>query len=241
MQHLLALANTEGTEGHWEGHEEWAWSFEGRWDRGNLCEGEKEQTTGWRCGSMKQRTGSMQTCPCSFSSSRLQFCACFCISPGRGHTRRHLRASHSSHLPLEYKVRDYQSCHTSVKMSHIQKREQEHVSLISYPTSFGYYKSARATLLHVPDVDQHIQLQLLPQEYKVLKFVINRWSVSKLYSYYLIFPTAEIPSWLLASNAFRPTSNISHSNKKSCCIRIAGSQHLKKHPGKKKKASLQSL
>lgn len=45
-------------------------------------------------------------------------------------------------------------------MGHIQKREQEHVSFISYPTSFGYYKSAQATLLYVPDVDQHIQLQL---------------------------------------------------------------------------------
>lgn len=116
-----------------------------------------------------------------------------------------------------------------------KKRKLEYVSLFSYLISFGYYKSARTTLLHVPDVDQHIQLQLLPQEYKVLKFVVNRWSVSKLYSYYLIFPTAEISSWLLASNAFRPTSNISHLSKKSCCIRIAGSQHLKEHPGKKQK------
>lgn len=141
--------------------------------------------------------------------------------------------SHSSHVPLQYKVRGYPSCHTLVKMGHIQKREQKHVSFISYPTSFGYYKSAWATLLHVPDVDQHIQLQLLPQEYKVLKFVVNRWSVLKLCSYYLIFPTAEIPNWLLASNAFRPMSNVSHLNKKSCCIRTAGSQYLKEHPGKK--------
>lgn len=103
LQHLLH--NTEGTEGHWEGHKVWAWSFEGMWDRGNLREGEKRQATSWRSGSVKQRTGSMQTCPCSFSSSRHQLYACFCFSPGRGHTRRHLGASHSSHLPLEYKVR----------------------------------------------------------------------------------------------------------------------------------------
>lgn len=169
------------------------------------------------------------------SSSRHWIYACFCFSLGRGHARRHLGASHSSHLLLEYKIRDYQSCHTLVKMGHTQKREQEHVSFISYPASFGYYKSARETLLHVPDVDQHIQIQLVPQEYKVLKPVINRWSVSKLYSYYLIFPTAEIPIWLLASNAFRPMSNVSHLNKKSCCIRISASQHLKGHPGKQKK------
>lgn len=202
MKHLLALANTEGTEGHWEGHKDWAWSFEGRWDRGNLCEGEKRQATGWRCGSTKQRTGSMQTCPCSSSSSTHWIYACFCFSSGRGHTRRHLGASHSSHSPLEYKVTGSQRCDTLVKMGHIQKREWEFLSFISYPASFGYYKSARARLLHVPNVEQHIQLQLLPQEYKVLKLVVNRWSVSKLYSYYLIFSRAEIPNWLLASNAF---------------------------------------
>lgn len=123
LQHLLALANTEGTEKHWEGHKVWAWSFEAMWDRGNLCEGEKRQATSWRCGSMKQRTGSMQTCPCSFFSSRHQLYACFCFSPGRGHTRRHLGASHSSHLPLEYKVRGYQSYHTLVKAGNVQEKK----------------------------------------------------------------------------------------------------------------------
>lgn len=132
-QHLLALASTEGTEGHWEGQKEWAWSFERRWDRGNLYEGKKRQATGQRCGSMKQRTGSMQPCPRSFSSSRHQLYACFSSSPVRGHTRRHLGASHSSHLPLQYKVRGYQSCHTSVKMGHIQKENKSTFTSFSIP------------------------------------------------------------------------------------------------------------
>lgn len=100
------------------GQKDWAWSFEGRWDRGNLCEGEKRQATGWRCGSTKQRTRSMQTSPCSSSSSRHWIYAYFCFSSGRGHTRRHPGASHSSHPPLEYKVRGSQSCDTLVKMGH---------------------------------------------------------------------------------------------------------------------------
>lgn len=84
-----------------------------------MCEGEKRQATGWRCGSTKQRTRSMQTSPCSSSSSRQHWIyACFCSSSGGGHTRRHPGASHSSHPPLEYKVRGSQSCDTLVKMGH---------------------------------------------------------------------------------------------------------------------------
>lgn len=82
---------------------------------------------------LPQQQICLHLCP---SSSRHWICVWFCFLPGWGHTRRHLGVSHSSQLPLECKVRGYQSCHTLAKMGHIQKRE--HVSFISYPTSFGY-------------------------------------------------------------------------------------------------------
>lgn len=93
--------------------------------------------------------------------------------------------SDSSHPSLAYhKVIGSQSCDTLVKMGHIQKGERiKFLAYISYPmlnflwlsqVCMGYVATVPST--HVPDTDvnQHTELQLLPQEYKVLKLVVNR-------------------------------------------------------------------
>lgn len=80
MQHLLALGNTDREDSEGDTRNEDEVLKEVEVGRVNFCEGEEKQATDWRCGSMKQRSGSMQACshmlitPGTVSTS-------FCSSP----------------------------------------------------------------------------------------------------------------------------------------------------------------